>query len=733
LRLIESADAARGSQRVVLSAAVRRNPADTEFGITLKKADLIHRGKTLLALEHEAGCQLYRDGRVVIENLVLSGPVGRVSANGRFEADGSSNLLISTSGLTGDGWLDMLVGDRLQFQGLSARVRVAGRLSAPSFTVEGTLDKIGSAGFPMAFSGRFNLEYNSQVIKINQFVWQGTEGQLIQLTGILPIDFRQPEIFTPGPITLTGLVELDDAAVLSFIIPLAASTGGSIRCDLNLAGTWQRPAGTLHLAVSDLKRPTDIRPLPPGPYTVRGDVRIDGGLVALESLEAYSPGWKLLAQGQWRGAPTLPHLIESGGTKLTGQVDLAGSLIVDNLSWIAREVDGVRRLSGRLEARGNLLGPITSPKADAVIKLADAEFAPDFDMPTLQGLNLEAALTPDAVNVRSLAGNLGGAPFELSGTWKLGTGADHASDLRLRGENILLYRDESLRLRADTDLTLRGPLKRLELSGEIAVTDGRFSKNFGVIEGIATAGNSGSDGGFRLFSFRSPPLRDMVFDVRITAKEPFILRNNLVRGSVRPDLLLTGTGEVPLLVGKVYVEPTRLYLPAGRMQLDNGLVRFEQSDPDRPKLDLIGTSTMLGYDITAVIEGPYDEPVITLSSIPTLPNEELLMLLLAGQPPKNIGARSNTNRQGLNIAVFLGRDFITRLFGNESDDTFEDILDRFDVEVGRGITQKGEDTINSQFRVADDVLIKGDSLYLTGERDLFDYYNGGIKLVFRFR
>jgi translocation and assembly module TamB len=586
----------------------------------------------------------------------------------------------------------------------------------------------------MAFSGRFNLEYDSRVLKIKQFEWQGTEGQQVQLSGTLPIDLRQPEIFTPGPIALTGRVELDDAAVLSFLIPLTARTGGSIRCDLNLAGTWQRPAGTLHLAVSDLQRPADIRPLPPGPYTVSSDVRIDGALVSLESLEAHSPGWKIQAQGQWRGAPTLPNLIESGGPKLTGQVDLAGSLTVDNLSWIAREVDGVRRLSGRLRARGSLQGPIASPQADAVIELDNAEFAPDFDMPTLQGLNLEAKLTPDAVNVRSLSGNLGGAPFELSGTWKLGTAAAHESDLRLRGENILLYRDESLRLRADTDLTLRGPLSRLELAGEIALTDGRFSKNFGVIEGIATAGKSdGGGAGFRLFSFRRPPLRDMVLDVRITAKEPFILRNNLVRGSVRPDLRLTGTGEIPLLVGKVYVEPTRLYLPAGRMLLDNGLVRFEQTDPDRPKLDLIGTSTMLGYDITAVIEGPYDEPVITLSSIPTLPNEELLMLLLTGQPPKTVSGRANSTRQGLNIAVFLGRDFISRLFGNESDDTFEDILDRFDVEVGRGITQKGEDTINSQFRIADDVLAKGDSLYLTGERDYFDYYNGGVKLVFRFR
>ena len=109
------------------------------------------------------------------------------------------------------------------------------------------------------------------------------------------------------------------------------------------------------------------------------------------------------------------------------------------------------------------------------------------------------------------------------------------------------------------------------------------------------------------------------------------------------------------------------------------------------------------------------------------------MLLLTGQPPKSSTARSNATRQGLNVAVFLGRDLIARMSDDDSGETFESILDRFDVEIGRGITQQGEDTIHSQFRVADDILVKGDSLYLTGERDYFDYYNGGIKLVFRFR
>jgi translocation and assembly module TamB len=88
--------------------------------------------------------------------------------------------------------------------------------------------------------------------------------------------------------------------------------------------------------------------------------------------------------------------------------------------------------------------------------------------------------------------------------------------------------------------------------------------------------------------------------------------------------------------------------------------------------------------------------------------------------------------QGLNVAMFVGRDLTSRLSG-ESDETMESIMDRFEVEVGRSITQRGEETIHSQFRLSDDILVDGDSLYLTGERDYFDYYNGGIKLVFRFR
>ncbi len=729
---IQSAELTRNGQRLQLAGDIRRNPDDSEFDITLNKAAIIGQ-RTLLALENKATCRLFRNGRIDFENVRLAGSAGRAVVNGRFNPRAASDLQIDVSDFNGDGWLEWIFTDRIRFQGLDARIRVAGQAGAPVYAVQGTLDNLGSPDLPMAFSGRFNVEYGNKVFKIQEFAWEGPTGQQVYLTGTLPFDPLQSNLFIPGPLVLNGRVRIDDAGVLGFIVPWLESTGGSIQGDFDLSGTWKHPTGKLHLAIKDLQRPDGIRPLPPGPYTVIGDVRIDGNRLALEMLEAHSSGWQMKASGQWTGVPPLMAMVGPDTRRLTGQVDLEGSLTVGDISWLARELDGVRRLAGRLEATVNLKGTITAPRADAVVKLTNGEFTPDFDMPPLRELNVEAAVTPRTVTLRALTGEMGGAPFELAGSWQLAAESEYAADLRLQGQNLLLYRNESLRLRADTDLTLKGPLARLVLAGEVAVTDGRFSKTFGVIEGITAAGASDTGGGFRLFSLTDPPLRDMVFDVRITARKPFEVRNNLVRGSIRPDLQLTGSGEIPLLVGTVFVESTRLYLPGGRMQLETGLVRFEKTDPDRPRLDLIGTSTMLGYDITAVIDGPYDEPVITLSSVPPLPDEDLLMLLLTGQAPESSGSRASGQRQGLNVAVFLGRDLLSRWFGGDEDDTTEDILDRFDVEVGRAITQGGEETIHSQFRLADDVLMDGDSLYLTGERDYFDYYNGGIKLVFRFR
>ena len=87
----------------------------------------------------------------------------------------------------------------------------------------------------------------------------------------------------------------------------------------------------------------------------------------------------------------------------------------------------------------------------------------------------------------------------------------------------------------------------------------------------------------------------------------------------------------------------------------------------------------------------------------------------------------------MNVAVYVGRDFISRWFGSESVEASESILDRFQVDVGRAVTRGGEETLDAQFRLTQGIISDGDTLYLTGEKDVFDFYNAGVKIVFRFK
>jgi translocation and assembly module TamB len=207
----------------------------------------------------------------------------------------------------------------------------------------------------------------------------------------------------------------------------------------------------------------------------------------------------------------------------------------------------------------------------------------------------------------------------------------------------------------------------------------------------------------------------------------------LIRGELRPDLQLTGTGEVPVLLGKIYIDKARFRLPSGTVSIENGLVQFTQSAPNRPMLNLVGTCRVLGYDITMLVEGAYDEPTITLNSSPPLSNEDLLMLVLSGTPPSSANQTIDKQARNLNVAVYIGRDLIDRWFSSDNGASAESILDRFEVEFGRDITQKGEESLEARFRLAEGVFRKKDTLYITGEKDVFDYYNTGVRIVFRFR
>jgi translocation and assembly module TamB len=237
--------------------------------------------------------------------------------------------------------------------------------------------------------------------------------------------------------------------------------------------------------------------------------------------------------------------------------------------------------------------------------------------------------------------------------------------------------------------------------------------------------------GLQLFSLRDTLFADTRFDIAISAAEPFEIDNNMAKGKLRPELRLTGTGAVPILGGRIYVEPTRVQLPSATLRVRTGTIDFLASNPYVPELEIVAETRLQGYDITVRVSGPYDQPVVELSSVPPLSHEDLLLLILTGRPPGEDVSLRTGEQAAQDVAVFLAKDVVAGWFaGGPSDD--ESLADRFEIYSGEDITRSGAQTTLVRYRVADAVITDNDALYITGEEDAYDHYNFGVRVLFRF-
>lgn len=453
-----------------------------------------------------------------------------------------------------------------------------------------------------------------------------------------------------------------------------------------------------------LHRPARIRGAPDGTVAIEG-LEVSGPMGAFAGEGTFGPGGRLAASLRARAA----------------DLRALGMLFGDEPP-----------IAGRLTAALSVAG--TGEEAEVQ---ADGRLEPGGGLPPVEAVRLRARWSGGALRVDSCEGRLGGSAFRLSGRLDRARDLPEAGeiDLRLTGGHLLLYRTEETLLRGDVELRLNGPAARPALSGRVILTEGRYEGGLPALDGMRRmlARSTGGPRRLELFSLRQRPWRDMALAVDVSAAAPVQLATPAVRIGARPALHIAGTGETPFLDGRVDFDPGTLHLPGGRLEVHGAVLRFQGPDPDRPALEAVGRGRLQGYEVTAVAEGPFDEPRVTLSSYPVLANDELVLLVLTGQNPRAARSNDPESSRGLTAAVALGKDLLARFGGpGGGAETTQSVLDRFDVEVGRGVTRTGDETVHVLYRVAADVLQPGDAIFLAGEKDVFGYYNGGVRIVFRF-
>jgi len=106
------------------------------------------------------------------------------------------------------------------------------------------------------------------------------------------------------------------------------------------------------------------------------------------------------------------------------------------------------------------------------------------------------------------------------------------------------------------------------------------------------------------------------------------------------DIRLRGTTESPRIYGEARVVPRQgFYSFAGvRFEMTRGTIYFTGESPPDPRLDIRAETEVEGLSVAVTVTGNSSLPEIAFSSVPALPEEELLARMLFGDGIANLSA-----------------------------------------------------------------------------------------------
>ena len=475
----------------------------------------------------------------------------------------------------------------------------------------------------------------------------------------------------------------------------------------------------------------DFRVTAPGPeglnlpVVAEGHLRIGAEGTQVQALDltagsGHAAGFVATDAG-WRD-----WLFGDPGTKA-----VSGELTLEDFSLEILPADalGLDVLEGNLSGHADLMGTIERPEPRIEVDVSNVVVRAG-SLPRLEDLAAHLTVVPDQVRLENLSGTMGAGPFggELVLRANGGNLWDSPSETSItgnfRGVDLLVANERNLRLRSHVDLELRGTVEELTVGGSVRISTGRYARRLTLLPDLrARGGTAAALEEFHLLPIDSPLGQRIHFDIEIATDRDFEVRTHFLDCDLVFDLRLRGQASLARLEGVVSSSAGILRLPGTTLLLDSALVTFPQDRPMQPELLANASGRRHGIQIQLNAHGPLQEPEIEVSSIPVFSPQELWTLVTTGVLPRTLQSRGLEGQAAL-VGGYLAEELAAWYSGDNMEDTTS-FFDRFTFVAGRDISESGQESLVVEFSLSE-------LLFLQGERDVYENYNGGIVIRWRF-
>ncbi|RAK61320.1 translocation/assembly module TamB [Phenylobacterium hankyongense] len=297
-------------------------------------------------------------------------------------------------------------------------------------------------------------------------------------------------------------------------------------------------------------------------------------------------------------------------------------------------IGGERSLSGRVSTQGTLGGTLADPSATGQIAVADGRFDDGATGLSLRNVALQAGFAQNAVNVTQASG-VDGHGGSVAGAGRISLLREGVSSFRLDLKGFRLIDNEQATASASGQATIaRAADGKVRLSGALTIERADIAPNLptpsGVVEMDVVEKNRPPDLAVSLL----PPTRrgdGWALDVTLKAPRGVFLRGRGLDVELSLDAHVGGTTANPALSGTARVVRGDYDFAGKRFTFDTTSVVYLSTHAQDIRLDLTATRDDPTLTAGVRIRGTAAKPEITLTSTPSLPNDEVLAQVLFGR------------------------------------------------------------------------------------------------------
>ncbi len=429
-------------------------------------------------------------------------------------------------------------------------------------------------------------------------------------------------------LTLSGRINptLDLTAAARNVTPDLAQAfapnlhaAGLLTADARVTGTTAAPFGTLRLAATGLRLRTGPGAAIP-PATIAANLQLHGTSAALTAHADAGPKLHLAATGTVPLAPAGALALQT-----TGGLDL--TLLNPVLEAGGREASGQAKFA--LAATGSL----AAPQLAGTVTLAGGEVQDDIQGVHLTQMTARLDAAGDTLRITRFTATAAPGTIAITGT--VGALAPGLPvDLRITARDAKPLASDLLTARFDADLTVQGHATGDMLAaGRIALhrVDINVPDSFPPSVAVLHVRRPGDK---PPAATPAAPAAVVRLNLSVDAPSSIFVRGHGLDVELGGALTVTGSSAAPQIGGGFQMRRGDFSLAGTTLTFTKGDIGFDGEGPGGkidPTLDFQADSYSSSVVATLKVTGYADGPKITLSSVPDLPQDEVLAHLLFGQ------------------------------------------------------------------------------------------------------